>query len=100
MECVLALDGEEAVAKVKGERFDAVLMDCQMPVLNGFEATRQIRQWELENGVQRLPIIALTANVTVDDQAACLAVGMDSYCSKPVEPKRIINLLQEWTRKK
>ncbi|MDR3199772.1 MAG: response regulator [Planctomycetaceae bacterium] len=100
IESVLVSDGLEAVERVKSDRFDAVLMDCQMPVLNGFDATRQIRQWEIEQGVQRLPIIALTANVTVDDQAACLAVGMDSYCSKPVEPKRIIVLLHEWTKKR
>ncbi|MDR2756149.1 MAG: response regulator [Planctomycetaceae bacterium] len=101
IECVVVSDGLGAVERIKSEWFDAILMDCQMPVLNGFDATRRIRQWEFENSnIYRIPIIALTANVTVDDQAACLAVGMDSYCPKPVEPKRIVALLREWVERK
>jgi signal transduction histidine kinase/CheY-like chemotaxis protein len=101
IESVIVADGLAAVEKIKNEQFDAVLMDCQMPVLDGFEATRRIRQWETKNNkLSRLPIIALTANVTVDDQAACLAVGMDSYCPKPVEAKQIIALIRKWGTKK
>jgi CheY-like chemotaxis protein len=71
-------------------------MDCQMPVMDGYEASVQIRAWEKKMDRKRLPIIALTANVTMEDESKCLAMGMDAYCSKPVEPKRVIELLKEW----
>jgi signal transduction histidine kinase/CheY-like chemotaxis protein len=96
---VIAENGADALEKIKSGQFDAVLMDCQMPVMNGYEAAQRIREWESQMSLKRLPIIALTANVTVEDQLKCLAVGMDTYCPKPVEPKRIIALLREWTKK-
>jgi CheY-like chemotaxis protein len=96
---VLTANGAEVLEKAKNEAFDAVLMDCQMPVMDGFEAAQKIREWEEGTGKNRLPIIALTANVTMDDERRCFEAGMDAYCSKPVEPHRVIELLREWARR-
>jgi signal transduction histidine kinase/CheY-like chemotaxis protein len=77
-------DGQAAYEAVQRERFDCVLMDCQMPILDGFESTQLIRQWELhQNTTGRLPIIALTANAMIGDREHCLSSGMDFYLSKP-----------------
>ena len=85
MECVAVESGALAVDLIQRESFDVVLMDCQMPVMDGYEATEKIRQWEKETArPSRLPIIALTANVTTEDERKCFAAGMDVYCSKPV----------------
>jgi len=81
----VACNGVEGVAAALGGHFDLVLMDCQMPLLDGFDATRQIRQHEA-GGERRLPIVALTANALSGDREACLAAGMDDYLSKPLEP--------------
>ncbi len=81
----LAANGEEAVARVAtGERYDLVLMDVQMPVLGGLEATRRIRTLETERGLAPLRIIAMTANAMHGDREACLDAGMDDYIAKPI----------------
>ena len=85
-------DGSEVFAALRAEPFDLLLMDMQMPNVDGIEATRLIRHWELERGVPRVPIMALTANATPADRAACLDAGMDGYLAKPL---RIDELL--WT---
>ena len=82
-------NGEQAVAAALAEPFDVILMDCQMPEVDGFEATRRIRSWEAERRaagetVARLYIVAMTANAMQGDREACLAAGMDDYVSKPV----------------
>ncbi|WP_300454408.1 ATP-binding protein [Accumulibacter sp.] len=80
----LAADGRQAVAAVRAQRFDAVLMDCQMPEMDGYEATRRIRALEDSGALPgRLPIIAITANAFESDRKACLAAGMDDFLSKP-----------------
>jgi CheY-like chemotaxis protein/HPt (histidine-containing phosphotransfer) domain-containing protein len=76
-------DGVEGVDKIKRGKFNAILMDCQMPEMDGFEATRAIRAWEAETGRTPIPIIALTANAIHGDKEKCLAAGMDDYISKP-----------------
>ncbi|MBL8220896.1 MAG: response regulator, partial [Bryobacterales bacterium] len=80
----LACNGEEAVRAVQTKTFDAILMDVQMPVLDGIAATAAIRSWEQEQSKPRVPIIALTAHALAGDGERCLAAGMDSYLSKPL----------------
>lgn len=76
-------NGEEAVGAVKSESFAAVLMDCMMPVMDGFEATKQIRQWE-RGTWGHVPIVALTANALQGQDVKCLAAGMDFFLAKPI----------------
>lgn len=84
VECVIASNGREALEHWRREPFDLVLMDCQMPELDGLAATREIRAHEAATRSRRLPIIALTAGVAEMDRQACLAAGMDDFMSKPV----------------
>jgi len=88
-------DGAEAVAAVTRVPYDAVLMDCQMPVLDGFEATRRIRA-EARPDHPRLPIIALTANALGGERDRCLAAGMDDYLAKPVRLTDLAQTLRRW----
>ena len=91
VKCVRVRNGLEALKALRQLRFDIVLMDCQMPEMDGFEATRQIRSWTSEKSAT--PIVALTANAFAEDQAACLAAGMDAYLSKPVKRRELMNVL-------
>ena len=87
-------DGEQAVAAARQERFDAVLMDCHMPKMDGFEATAAIRRLKGQAG--RVPIIAMTARAMDDDRQRCLAAGMDDYLSKPMRRTALAEALQRW----
>lgn len=80
----LAEDGAEALQKLDATRFDLVLMDCVMPRLDGFAATEHWRELELSKGCARTPIVAVTANSTVEDRARCIASGMDDLLGKPI----------------
>jgi signal transduction histidine kinase len=91
----LAENGEEALAALAGTRYDLVLMDCQMPVLDGYEATRAFRGQESPGG-KRLPIIAMTANAMEGDRQKCLEAGMDDYLAKPVKKELLRKLLGQW----
>jgi signal transduction histidine kinase/CheY-like chemotaxis protein/HPt (histidine-containing phosphotransfer) domain-containing protein len=91
---VLASNGKEALATVQTERIDIVLMDVQMPELDGFGATAAIRDWERFRG-GRIPIIALTAHAMKGDRERCLAVGMDAYLSKPLSGKELFQTITE-----
>ena len=93
---VHAADGAEAIALYRTRRFDAVLMDCEMPVMDGFAATRLIREHERSAGQPRTPIIALTANALTGDREHCLANGMDDYLSKPIELHQLGVLVARW----
>ncbi|MDR0869638.1 MAG: response regulator [Planctomycetaceae bacterium] len=93
--CDTAANGTEAVDKVRTGSYDAVLMDCQMPGMDGYEATDLIRKWEEAIGKKRLPIIALTANATKEDIQKCLDAGMDAYCSKPIDPKTLVGQIEQ-----
>ncbi|KAA3619935.1 MAG: response regulator [Calditrichaeota bacterium] len=90
-------DGKKAVEAVALHHFDLVLMDCQMPEMDGYEATRSIRK--NENSTQ-LPIVALTANAMKGDREKCLEAGMDDYLSKPIDPKKLETVLQRWVKSK
>ena len=86
---VLANNGQQALERLAAEPCDAVLMDCQMPVLDGYETTRRIRSGALLAVNARLPIIALTAYARPEDRARCLDVGMDDYVSKPIKAEEL-----------
>jgi signal transduction histidine kinase/CheY-like chemotaxis protein len=93
---VHAVDGTVAVDLYRKRRFDAILMDCEMPVMDGFAATRVIREHEARMGLPRTPIIALTANALTGDREHCLAQGMDDYLSKPIELHQLSTLVTKW----
>lgn len=93
---VHAVDGTVAVDLYRKRKFDAVLMDCEMPVMDGFAATRLIRAFEAKTGAGRTPIIALTANALTGDREHCLAHGMDDYLSKPIELRQLSALIAKW----
>lgn len=95
----LAVNGQEAVEAVKNRGpFGAVLMDMQMPVMDGLEATQSIRRWEQETGRPRLPIIAMTANAMSGDRDRCLYAGMDDYIPKPIKMSLVYEKLSHWVR--
>ncbi len=97
-EVTLANNGAEALERIAESPFDAVLMDCQMPVMDGFTATRRIRELEKGSGIRRLPIIALTANVMSEDRESCIAAGMDAHLGKPIEPAQLADCLARYLK--
>jgi len=93
----IATTGREAVELLEAGSFDAVLMDVQMPEMNGFEATAAIRHGELETG-RRIPIIAMTAHAMTGDRERCLHAGMDDYVSKPIDPASLFAAIDRATK--
>jgi two-component system sensor histidine kinase/response regulator len=92
-----APNGEEALREARAGEFDLVLMDCQMPVMDGFAATAEIRRHEHQSGRRRkLPIIAITANALQGDRESCLAAGMDDYLSKPFSQQELGAVIGRW----
>jgi signal transduction histidine kinase/CheY-like chemotaxis protein len=89
-------DGELALKAYRQNHYHLILMDMQMPVLDGYETTQRIR--ELEAGIQHIPIVAMTANALKGDREKCLAAGMDDYLSKPIDPKELIEKLTYWLK--
>jgi CheY-like chemotaxis protein len=90
----VAEDGREALALLEHRQFDAILMDVQMPEMDGYEATQEIRR--LEAGSRRTPIIAMTASVTDGERERCRSAGMDDYLGKPMERKDVLAVLERW----
>jgi CheY-like chemotaxis protein len=91
----VADNGEVAIAKLAATPFEVVLMDCQMPVLDGYEATRRIRAGAAGPSVQAIPIIALTAHALSGDRERCIAAGMNDYLTKPIDPGKLRILLRD-----
>jgi TMAO reductase system sensor TorS len=96
LDSILAANGQQALDVLEKEMVDAVLMDCQMPEMDGFEATRQFRQREQASGANTLPVIAMTANVMEGDRERCLQAGMDDYLGKPVRMDELESTLRRW----
>ena len=96
LECEIAVDGVEALEATDMEHYDVILMDCQMPRVDGYEATGRIREREEKRGLNRVPVIAMTANAMVGDRERCLAAGMDDYIAKPLIPDVLENTLRHW----
>jgi CheY-like chemotaxis protein len=92
--CDVAGDGVEALAALERRSYDAILMDCRMERMDGFQATAEIRRREA--GGRRVPIIAMTASAQVADRERCIAVGMDDYLSKPVSERDLQIVLNRW----
>ncbi len=96
MRVAVCSDGPEGVEARAAGDFDIVLMDCQLPTFDGFEATRRIRGWEAETSSQRVPIIAVTAHVMPGDAEACYQAGMDDYLAKPFDLAKLRRALGRW----
>ena len=101
--CVVvdAQNGREALNHLQSQTFDIVFMDCEMPEVNGFEATAEVRRLEAQGALphqhaQRLPIVALTANVGAGHRTRCLQVGMDDHVTKPVSANDLTKAIRRW----
>ncbi len=102
-EIAIAEGGIDGVAEAKSKTWDMILMDCQMPDMDGYEATRRIRAWEAEQAAagrsaRRVPIIALTANAMRGSRELCLAAGMDDYITKPFQQKTLFDTMSRYVR--
>ncbi|HEY3381210.1 MAG TPA: response regulator [Vicinamibacterales bacterium] len=95
-QCIRVRNGRDALEAAQRDGADIVLMDCQMPEMDGYEASRQIRAWEASTGRPRMPIVALTAHAMSGDRDRCLQAGMDDYLSKPLEPERLADAVSKW----
>ncbi len=94
----VAADGVEALESVSRQRYDLIFMDCHMPNVDGYEATRRIRAREASARAARTPIVALTAGALVEDREKCFAAGMDDHLGKPVKPHQLDAALDRWTQ--
>ncbi|HUQ70861.1 MAG TPA: response regulator [Planctomycetaceae bacterium] len=92
----VAEDGQQAIDAVKKRRFDMVLMDVQMPDVDGLEATRSIRVWEQESGSPALPIVAMTAHALQGDRDRCISAGMDDYLTKPIRSELLFQMVERF----
>jgi signal transduction histidine kinase/CheY-like chemotaxis protein len=91
-----ASNGEEALQAMKAQRYDLVLMDCEMPILDGFSATQQLRAWEVGNQRIRTPVVALTAHILAEHKERARQAGMDGHMAKPVELSQLRELIEHW----
>jgi CheY-like chemotaxis protein len=94
LKCTVTNNGEEAYSKARDQKYDVILMDCDMPVMDGYIATNKIRQWEKETDTGRIPIIALTAHAMSEHRQRCLDEGMDDFLTKPVDFEQLESALR------
>ena len=90
----MAANGAEALERIAARDYDLVFMDCQMPIMDGYEATKRIRQGRLAS----VPIVAMTANAMKGDRERCLAVGMTDYLSKPLKSETVAEMVERVLR--
>ena len=101
LKVILANDGQEGVNTVKERDYDVVLMDVQMPVMDGYTATKEIRKWEggmVNGGNDPIPIIAMTAHAMAGDEDKSLQAGMNGHVTKPIDPEQLFSILQKWIK--
>ena len=96
----VAADGNAALGAATRRHYDLILMDCHMPVMDGFEATRRIRDDEFERSRGHTPIVALTADALAGDRERCIESGMDDYMTKPVSSAMLAACVERWTGRK
>lgn len=96
LSCDLALNGREAIEAFESNNYDLILMDCQMPILDGYEATKEIRK--LGRHKKHIPIIAMTADAMQSDRTKCFEVGMDEYISKPINIENLLNIISKYIK--
>ena len=94
----MAENGKEAIDAYRKQEFDAILMDVQMPVLDGYKATGVIRQLEKQKGTN-IPIIAMTAFALVGDREKCIEAGMDDYLAKPIDAEKFYAMVEKYVTK-
>jgi CheY-like chemotaxis protein/HPt (histidine-containing phosphotransfer) domain-containing protein len=92
-------NGQQVIEEMKNNDYDLILMDIQMPVLDGLEATKKIRDMESSEKLRRVPVIAVTAHAMVGDREKCLNSGMDDYMTKPIEEVELIKKIKQYTKK-
>ena len=95
----IVANGQQALDVLMNSHYDLVLMDCQMPEMDGFEATSRYREYEKAHHLPRIPIVAVTASVLTDGRAACLTCGMDDILTKPFKRKELAEILERWLKK-
>jgi CheY-like chemotaxis protein/HPt (histidine-containing phosphotransfer) domain-containing protein len=96
LQCDIAANGVEAVSLATSRYYDLILMDCQMPEMDGYTATQHIRSHEKGSSAAHVAVIALTASATTTDRDECLAAGMDDYLTKPIVPERLVQMIEKW----
>lgn len=96
VDVVIAENGEKAVDQAKATKFDLIFMDCQMPIMDGYEATRQIRLLTEGQTAQDVPIVALSANAMKGDEDECFSAGMNDHIAKPVSQDKLVAILTKW----
>ncbi|RME65777.1 MAG: response regulator, partial [Nitrospirae bacterium] len=95
----VAENGQEAVEKFKAGRYDLVFMDVQMPVMDGYTATKEIRKWEKENNLEPTPIVALTAHALKEEEEKSLQAGCNAHLTKPIKKARLLEAIKEFAKK-
>ncbi|WP_262368562.1 response regulator [Marinomonas sp. IMCC 4694] len=96
IDAVLAENGQEGVEHARSQHFDLIFMDCQMPVMNGYDATKAIRQFVDSRTASDVTIIALSASAIQEEIDECFAVGMNDYLAKPISQNTLIAVLSKW----